>query len=155
MRFSSFMIFALFLGLSLPIIPTYAEDRATLDIRSLQSRDFTDIDKQQAFSAAISTMQDLGFIITEISYPLGLIEANQTHPNHLYIVRATLTLSTISNRSNGITARISLGYSPFYAGEEGTHFLDQYPRSIKLIRDPKTYQQFFDAFSYSLNQKIN
>lgn len=143
------------LTISLCSISAYAQERALspLAIRSLQTREFTNITKEQALSIGMATFQDLGFIITESSAPLGLIKANQTRPNENTIIQATLTLVPIPNKEEKITARLSLSYSPFYYGEEATNPAGQLPRQSTLIQNPTLYQQFFNAFSYSLQMK--
>lgn len=146
------LLFSLFLGESLTFSPVMAEERQTissLEIRSLQTREFSDITQEQAYQNALSTFQDLGFIITETSKPLGLIEANQIHPNQYQVVLATFTLTTLPTQKKTI-ARLSLSAYPLYPGEEGGNLNGDAPRPSSMIRSPIPYQQFFDAFSYSL-----
>lgn len=127
----------------------------TMEIRTLQTREFPNLSPSTAYQVALTTFQDLGFIITETSPTLGLIAANQIHPNSSQVILATLTLSSKNDSSHTITARLSLSAYPLYSGEEGSNLNGGPPRSSEIIRSPTTYQQFFDAFSYSLSLHQN
>lgn len=132
--------------------PLYAQDStlSPLAIRNLQTREFTGINQAQALRIGIATFQDLGFIITESSAPLGFIKANQTRPDENTIIQATLTLVPTSSKEEKITARLSLSYAAFYYGEEGANLAGQLPRQSSMVMTPFLYQQFFNAFSYSI-----
>ncbi|CAI3925770.1 hypothetical protein [Commensalibacter papalotli (ex Botero et al. 2024)] len=145
--------FILTLALNPFPIAVYAQDIVTspLAIRALQTREFTGINQAQALSIGIATFQDLGFIITESSASLGLIKANQTRPDENTIIQATLTLVLNPGKEAKITCRLSLSYSPFYYGEEGANLAGQPPRQSSTVQSPILYQQFFNAFSYSIH----
>lgn len=148
----NYFTFAFFIAFSVPF-SIYAEPskpNSTLAIRSLQTRDFSNISQEQAYQAAITTFQDLGFLITETSKTIGLIEANQIHPDQSEVLLATLTLSKNSTNPNHITARLSLSAYPILNGEEGGNLNGGPPRKSETVQSPTTYQQFFNAFSYSL-----
>ncbi|OUI79487.1 hypothetical protein HK18_02730 [Commensalibacter intestini] len=131
---------------------SYAQDTPlpSLAIRSLQTREFTELNKDQAIAVGLATFQDLGFIITETSAPLGFIKANQTRPDDNMIIQATLTLIPDPTENNTITARLSLSTAPFYTGEEGANLAGQLPRQSTMLKTPKLYQQFFQAFSNAI-----
>lgn len=148
--YKSFFILTLAF-ITFPIVAS-AQNLATssLAIRALQTREFTDINQAQALSIGIATFQDLGFIITESSASLGLIKANQTRPDENTIIQATLTLVSSPGKEIKIITRLSLSYSSFYYGEEGANLAGQPPRQSSTVQSPTLYQQFFNAFSYSI-----
>lgn len=148
--YKSFLVLTLAFGsISAPL---YAQDPSLspLAIRALQTREFSGINQAQALHIGIATFQDLGFIITESSASLGLIKANQTRPDENTIIQATLTLVPTSSKEGKITARLSLSYAAFYYGEEGANLAGQLPRQSSIVQTPALYQQFFNAFSYSI-----
>ena len=148
------------IGITLALIPLSVHTKndqslTTMEIRTLQTREFPNLSSSQAYQIALSTFQDLGFIITETSPAMGLIAANQTHPDLNQVILATLTLSLKNDSVHTIIARLSLSAYPLYNGEEGANLNGGPPRQSEIIRSPVTYQQFFDAFSYSLSLHQN
>ena len=77
--------------------------------------------------------------------------ANQTHPDQNQVILATLTIIAKNDFLNTIITRLSLSTYPLYSGEEGTNLNGESPRASNIIRTPTTYQQFYDAFSYTLS----
>lgn len=128
---------------------------STLKIRALQTRIYKNTNKEQALMAALAAFQDLGFITNESSKQLGLIKADQIHPNENSVIQATFTLTPDTKDNETLVARLSLSQSDLFSGEEGTNLAGQLPRSSESIKTPITYQQFFNAFSYALHLERN
>lgn len=145
-----FIVVTAYIGSSFSAFAKTDAFSSTMAIRTLQTREFSNLTQNQAYETAISTFLDLGFLINETSRPLGLIEANQIHPNQNEVLLATLTLSERPNDPHHIIARLSLSAYPILQGEEGSNLNGGPPRESERIKTPTTYQQFFDAFSYAL-----
>lgn len=98
-----------------------------LQRRSYQSRIFETTDKEKVLRAAISTLQDLGFVIE----------------------RADLTLGSISGtKLAGHQVRITVSVRP--RGKESMLVRANAQFNVRAVEDPKQYQNFFNSLERSL-----
>jgi PBP1b-binding outer membrane lipoprotein LpoB len=94
--------------------------------RNYQSRAFDTSDRQMVLRSAVSTMQDLGFIIDRADETLGTISGTSfTHSSKL-----TVSVRAMSKTQMIVRVNAQAG--------------------LKEITDPIAYQNFFDALSQSL-----
>lgn len=100
--------------------------------RAISTRVFDTSDQTKVFQAAISTLQDLGFIVERADKVLGTVSATRAGVN---LVRFTVSL-----RPMGTTRTIVRA-----SGQ-----LDQHELS-----DPAPFQRFFDSLSQSLFLQAN
>ena len=102
-------------------------DETQLQKRSYQSRTFETGDKEKVLRAAISTLQDLGFVIDRADLMLGSVSATKQDRN---IIRITVSVRSKGNDSMLVRANAQFNVSP--------------------IEDPKHYQDFFSSLEKSL-----
>jgi hypothetical protein len=98
-----------------------------LKIRSIQTKSFDTGDKNLVVRNAISTLQDLDFVIERADADLGTITATKLNK---YTIKATVTVRPKGKKQ--MVTRINARY--------GTQTID----------DPIMYQNFFSALSKSL-----
>ncbi len=102
-------------------------DETQLQKRSYQSRTFETGDKEKVLRAAISTLQDLGFVIDRADLMLGSVSATKQDRNIIRI--------TVSVRSKGKDRMLVRSIAQF---------------NVSPIEDPKHYQDFFSSLEKSL-----
>ena len=124
--------YLLVLGLVMMLGACATTNQAALDssssqvaTRNYQTRSFDTIDKSNVMNNIVATMQDLGFVIEKADKDIGTISGfsftNQT----------TMTVSVrLKEKSILVRANASKG--------------------TNAIKDPKAYQNFFNALSQSL-----
>ena len=122
----------LILGLGVMLAACATTNQAALDssssqvaTRNYQTRSFDTTDKSNVMNNIVATMQDLGFVIEKADKDIGTISGfsftNQT----------TMTVSVrLKEKSILVRANASKGNN--------------------AIKDPKAYQNFFNALSQSL-----
>lgn len=97
-----------------------------LELRQVQTKKFSNLNKTQALRASIATLQDLEFVIDKADFTLGSVTATK-------LTYGIIKISVIvRNTKNGVTVRANArqGKSP--------------------ITDPKVYQNFFTALDKSV-----
>jgi hypothetical protein len=102
-------------------------DETQLQKRSYQSRTFETADKEKVLRAAISTLQDLGFVIDRADSTLGSISGTKLDGHQIKI--------TVSVRPRGNDRMLVRANAQF---------------NITPIEDPKQYQNFFVSLEKSL-----
>jgi hypothetical protein len=102
-------------------------DETQLQKRSYQSRIFDTPDKEKVLRAAISTLQDLGFVIDRADFLLGTVSGTKFERYQVKI--------TVSVRPKG-TDRMLVRANAQY--------------NIQPIEDPKQYQDFFTSLEKAL-----
>ena len=95
-------------------------DETQLQKRSYQSRIFDTSDKEKVLRAAISTLQDLGFVIDRADFTLGTVSGTKYERYQIKI--------TVSVRPKGNDRLMVRANAQF---------------NIEPINDPKQYQDFF------------
>lgn len=101
-------------------------DQSQIEMRNYQSRSFDTNDKALIMRAIVSTMQDLGFIISQADDKIGTISGSS------FSNVSVLTATVRQINKNKIIVRV----------------IAQYNR--RLIDDPVAYQNFFNSLSQSL-----
>jgi hypothetical protein len=102
-------------------------DETQLQKRSYQSRIFDTSDKEKVLRAAISTLQDLGFVIDRADLTLGMVSGTK-----LEGYRIKITVSVRPKGNDRMVVRASAQFN------------------ITPIDDPKQYQDFFASLEKSL-----
>lgn len=102
-------------------------DTTQLQKRSYQSRTFDTADKERVLRAAISTLQDLGFVIDRADLMLGSISGTKLDGHQTKI--------TVSARPKGSDRMLVRANAQF---------------NVTPIEDPKQYQDFFASLEKSL-----
>jgi hypothetical protein len=102
-------------------------DETQLQKRSYQSRMFDTPDKEKVLRAAISTLQDLGFVIDRADLMLGMVSGTKLEGYQIKI--------TVSVRPKGNDRMLVRANAQF---------------NVKPIDDPKQYQDFFSSLEKSL-----
>ncbi|MHC5066731.1 MAG: hypothetical protein ACYTG5_22475 [Planctomycetota bacterium] len=96
-------------------------------LRSIQTRSFTDADKQQCLRTIIATLQDLDFVIDRADHVLGSVSATKLNK---YALRMTVTVRPRGEDQLLVRANI------------------QYEN--KAVHDPGPYQSFFAALEKAM-----
>ncbi len=102
-------------------------DETQLQKRSYESRLFDTPDRDRVLRAAISTLQDLGFVIDRADAALGTVSATKWQGYQVKI-----TVSVRPKGSDRVMVRANAQYN------------------IEAIDDPKQYQEFFTSLEKSL-----
>ncbi len=102
-------------------------DETQLQKRSYQSRIFDTSDKEKVLRAAISTLQDLGFVIDRADLTLGTVSGTKYEGYQIKI-----TVSVRPKGNDRIVVRANAQYN------------------VTPIDDPKQYQDFFASLEKSL-----
>jgi hypothetical protein len=102
-------------------------DQSAVQLRSFQQRAFDTADKEQTLRTAISTLQDLGFVIDKADLTLGTVSATKLSG---YQLRMTVTA-----RPRGTTQMLVRANAQYME---------------KAVEDPKPYQDFFTALEKSM-----
>jgi hypothetical protein len=102
-------------------------DKTQLQKRSYQSRIFDTSDKEKVLRAAISTLQDLGFVIDRADLTLGMVSGTKLEG---YQIKITVSVRPKGNDRMVVRANAQFNVTP--------------------IDDPKQYQDFFASLEKSL-----
>jgi hypothetical protein len=102
-------------------------DETQLQKRSYESRIFDTSDKEKVLRAAISTLQDLGFVIDRADLTIGTVSATKFA---YYTIK--ITISVRPKGTDRMLVRANAQYN------------------LKPVEDPKQYQDFFASLSKSL-----
>ena len=103
-------------------------DETQLQRRSYQSRIFDTTDREKVLRAAITTLQDLGFVIDRADATLGAVSATKVHPQY----RLKITVSVRPRGNTQLTVRANAQFN------------------VSPVDDPKPYQDFFASLERSL-----
>ena len=104
-----------------------------LQVRNYQTRSFDTNDKERVLRAAISTLQDFGFIIDRADYLLGSVTATKVDGNKKVKI-------TVVSRQKGKDKTIVRANAQF---------------NLAPVKNPKIYQDFFSALEKSLFLSAN
>ena len=102
-------------------------DETQLQKRSYESRVFDTSDKEKVLRAAISTLQDLGFVIDRADFTLGAVSGTKYAG---YLMKITVSVRPKGNDRMMVRANAQFNIEP--------------------IHDPKQYQDFFSSLEKSL-----
>ena len=102
-------------------------DETQLQKRSYESRIFDTSDKEKVLRAAISTLQDLGFVIDRADLMLGMVSGTKLEG---YQIRITVSVRPKGNDRMVVRANAQFNVTP--------------------IDDPEQYQDFFASLEKSL-----
>lgn len=119
-------------GCVTPAPPDVTGVGSQLESREIQTREYDTLDKAMTLRSAISTLQDLGFVVDNADLELGTVTATRMDK---YTMRMTVTV-----REKG-TKRIAVRVNA-RIGEEN-------------ITDPNTYQDFFVALDKAMFLTLN
>ncbi len=97
-----------------------------LALRQIQTREFTDIGKEDAMRAVIATLQDLGFVVDKADLVLGSVSATKLQQ---YTIVMTVT---VRQREGSVMVRANANYQK------------------TTINDPEPYQNFFTALDKAI-----
>lgn len=104
-----------------------ASDASQVQLRSIQTRAFDTTDKPGTLRAAMSTLQDLGFVVDSADEQLGTVSGTKLDR---YALRMTVSVRPRNEAQMLVRANAQF--------------------QNRAIEDPKPYQQFFDALGKSL-----
>lgn len=104
-----------------------ASDESQVRLRSIQSRAFDTIDRQQMLRTAMATLQDLGFVVDNADETLGTVSATKLDR---YALRMTVTV-----RPRGETQTLVRANAQY---------------NLTAVEDPEPYQNFFTALEKSI-----
>lgn len=104
-------------------------NNSQLQLRNYQARVFDTNDQNLVMRALLSTMQDLGFIITTADEKLGTVSGTSHSYRHLL---STMTVSVRKINDNQISVRLNIQVQN------------------ELVEEPIIYQNFFNSLSQSL-----
>ena len=102
-------------------------DETQLQKRSYESRIFDTSDKEKVLRAAISTLQDLGFVIDRADLTLGMVSGTKLEG---YQIKITVSVRPKGNDRMMVRANAQFNVTP--------------------IDDPEQYQDFFASLEKSL-----
>lgn len=102
-------------------------DETQLQKRSYESRIFDTPDKEKVLRAAISTLQDLGFVIDRADLMLGMVSGTKLEG---YQIKITVSVRPKGNDRMVVRANAQFNITP--------------------IDDPEQYQDFFASLEKSL-----
>lgn len=111
-------------------------DESQVKLRSIQSRSFDTTEKDKMLRTVISTLQDLGYIVTETNEVIGTVSAHTNHAKYEWFKKKKLpVLITVSVRPRGDTQLLVRANA-------------QYDR--KAVKEPMVYQNFFNVLEKSV-----
>ena len=130
-----------------------------LQIREIQSREFDTNDMKLVIKTMMNVLQDDGFIIKNVVSDMGLLCAER----HMDIEhKGKIILHKLVDGDNARWDKLQILEASANVSEFGTNtrvrinfqikVLDNFgcPKEVKLIQDPKVYQQFFEQVSKAL-----
>lgn len=111
-------------------------DESQVKLRSVQTRAFDTTDKDEMLRTVISTLQDLGYIVTEANEVIGAVSAHTTHVKYKLFEKKKLPLLiTVTVRpkgESGLVVRANAQYNQ------------------KAVKEPIVYQNFFNVLEKSV-----
>lgn len=102
-------------------------DQSQVKLRSIESRAFDTSDKVAVMRAVVSSMQDLGFIVSKADANLGTVSGTKFSNGNL-----SMTVITRNYGLKQCVVRANANYN------------------LKQVTDPKAYQDFFSVLSKAL-----
>jgi len=102
-------------------------DQDQLGLRQIQTRAYDTTDKKFVMVSAITTLQDLGFVIDSADVDVGMVTATKLDGYQL-----KMTVTTRPRGDSQMIVRANAQYG------------------LKAVSDPKPYQNFFSALSKSM-----
>ena len=103
-------------------------DSSQVELRSFQSRVFDTTDKQKTLKSVISTMQDLGFVISKADAQVGVVTGSKFADRNSVILSVTVR----SKNDKQILVRANA------------------QQQLESIEDPQMYQDFFNALQKAM-----
>lgn len=97
-----------------------------LELRQIQTKEYSSITKTQALRASIATLQDLGFVIDKADYMLGSVTGTKLSHG---VIKITII---VRNRGDVVVVRAN--------ARQGKNSISQ----------PEVYQSFFSALGKSI-----
>ncbi|EAI9064625.1 hypothetical protein C0883_00170 [Campylobacter lari] len=149
-------------------------ETSTAQERQLQTKSFNTVDTNKILSSSITTLQDLGFNIDEISRDFGIVSASKTRDarevstqagivvlallspgaamaaskqsDHTQEIKASVVIST-NNKIKKTFVRFTM--QRIVRNQEGS------VNEVGSIREPEIYQQFYEKLSKSVFLEAN
>ena len=110
-------------------------DESQVKLRNMQTRAFDTGDKEKMLRAVISTLQDLGYIVSETNEVIGTVSARTSHIRYkLWKKKKKPLLVTVTVRPRGETQLLVRANAEY----------DQ-----EAVKEPIVYQNFFIALEKS------
>ena len=103
-------------------------DSSQVELRSFQSRVFDTTDKQKTLKSVISTMQDLGFVISKADAQVGVVTGSKFADRNSVILSVTVR----SKNDKQILVQANA------------------QQQLEAIEDPQMYQDFFNALQKAM-----
>ena len=104
-----------------------ATGESQVQLRSIQTRAFDTVDRENTLRTIIATLQDLGFVVDKADGTLGTVSATKLDQ---YALRMTVTVRP--RGQNQMLVRANAQYN------------------IRAVEDPEPYQRFFDALAQAM-----
>lgn len=139
----------------------------TVSLRAMQSRTYDTLETERIVSAAVATLQDLGFTIDEVSEDVGVligskerdaVESGQVAAQFVLVVlmalagsshnptydeSQTIQVSLVVNEISNSASEVRIFFDRHLTNNQGVHWRSE------LIVEPEIYQQFFEKLSAS------
>ena len=109
-----------------------AATESQVQLRSMQTRVFESSDKNKVMRSAISTLQDLDFIVDNADLLLGSVSGTKFGKSGTKMYQLKMTVSVRPRGDKQMVVRANAQYN------------------LEAIEDPKPYQDFFTALGKSL-----
>ncbi len=109
-----------------------AATESQVQLRSMQTRVFESSDKNKVMRSAISTLQDLDFIVDNADLLLGSVSGTKFGKSGAKMYQLKMTVSVRPRGDKQMVVRANAQYN------------------LEAIEDPKPYQDFFTALGKSL-----
>lgn len=109
-----------------------ATDQSQVQLRSIQTRAFDTDDKKMILRSAISTLQDLGFVLDNADLILGSVSGTKYGISGQRRYELKMTVTVRNRSSEQLLVRANAQYN------------------LTAVNDPKPYQDFFTSLEKSL-----
>jgi len=107
-------------------------ETSQVQLRSVQTRAFDTPDRLVALRAVVATLQDLGFMIERADATVGVVSATKTDIQMGAVSPLKMTVTVRTRSETQVLVRASAEFR------------------LKMIKDPKPYQQFFTALEKAM-----
>ncbi len=111
-------------------------DESQVKLRSMQTRAFDTAEKDKMLRTVISTLQDLGYIVSEANEVIGTVSARTTHIKYKFLEKKKYPLLiTVTVRPRGETQLLVRANAQY---------------NQKAVENPLVYQNFFTVLEKSI-----
>lgn len=109
-----------------------AGSAASLEIRSVQTREYDNLDQPMMMRAVIATLQDFGFTIDQADTSLGIVTGTRAETSAM---RITVTVAQVAPDKVSVRANARLGENSIKAAETYQDFFVALDKAMFLVRN--------------------